>query len=177
MPLPQGPPGDHPIVLSVNGADHTLTCEVDATLLETLRDGLGLTGAKYGCGEGRCGACVVLLNGRPTPACITPTLTAAAVAITTVEGLATGDTLHPVQQAFLDTGALQCGYCTPGMVVAAVALLRDTPSPSRQQITKAMQAHVCRCGVYGRVVAAIQLAAERIGARSSAGRAADGATA
>ena len=158
------PADAQPITLTVNGAQRTVTCDSDATLLEVLRDDLGLTGAKYGCGEGRCGACVVLMHGRPTPACITAATTATSATLLTVEGLAQGEggALHPVQQAFLDTGALQCGYCTPGMVVAAVALLDENPRPSHPQIVAALQAHVCRCGVYGRIIAAVQLASTRM---------------
>jgi aerobic-type carbon monoxide dehydrogenase small subunit (CoxS/CutS family) len=158
--------------LTVNGARHAVDDGGDTSLLEVLRDRLGLTGAKYGCGEGRCGACVVLLDGFPTPSCTTPLADAAGKEIVTVEGLAeaeeaiaTGDgaRLHPVQQAFVDVGALQCGYCTPGMIVAAVALLRENPRPSQDEIVAHLQPHICRCGVYARIVAAVRLAAERLG--------------
>jgi nicotinate dehydrogenase subunit A len=165
------------VILRVNGRARALggpawaDAAEDVSLLEALRDGLGLTGAKYGCGEGRCGACVVLLAGKPTPACVTPLSDAVNTEITTVEGLGANGTLHPVQQAFLDTGALQCGYCTPGMIVAAVALLRDNPQPTRQQVVDAMAAHICRCGVYGRIIAAIQLAAARMNTAPEGGAA------
>ncbi|HET7769895.1 MAG TPA: (2Fe-2S)-binding protein [Chloroflexota bacterium] len=148
--------------LTVNGTAHTLTEREGVTLLEALRDRLGLTGAKYGCGEARCGACVVLVRGRPVASCVTTLAEAAGADVTTIEGIAKGDALHPVQQAFVDVGALQCGYCTPGMIVAAVALLDETPRPTRAQIVEALDAHLCRCGAYARIVQAIQLAAERM---------------
>jgi aerobic-type carbon monoxide dehydrogenase small subunit (CoxS/CutS family) len=156
--------------LTVNGTRHAVAEDGGMPLLEVLRDRLGLTGAKYGCGEGRCGACVVLLDGLPTPSCITSLTDASQREIVTVEGLAEangtsaagdGTRLHPVQQAFVDVGALQCGYCTPGMIVAAVALLRQNPQPSEAEIVAHLQPHVCRCGVYARIVAAVRLAAER----------------
>ena len=148
--------------LTVNGAEHALAEHEGVTLLEALRDRLGLTGAKYGCGEARCGACVVLLRGTPVASCVTPLNEAAGADVTTIEGIATGDTLHPVQQALIDAGALQCGYCTPGMIVAAVALLKENPRPTRAQIVAALDAHLCRCGAYARIVHAIQLAAHRM---------------
>ncbi|HEU5318743.1 MAG TPA: (2Fe-2S)-binding protein [Chloroflexota bacterium] len=148
--------------LTVNSTPHRLDGPPEVTLLEALRDRLGLTGAKYGCGEARCGACVVLLDEKPVASCVTTVGDAAGKRVTTVEGLAEDGALHPVQQAFVDADALQCGYCTPGMVVGAVALLRETPRPTREQIVAAMQYHVCRCGAYARIVAAIQLASERM---------------
>jgi len=147
------------VTLFVNGATHTLQMEGDARLLTVLREELGLTGAKYGCGEGQCGACTVLVGDRAVRSCITAARTVAGQPITTIEGLAEGDRLHPVQQAFLDAEALQCGYCTPGMIVSAVALLRATPRPDRPQIVRAMNGNVCRCGAYSRVVAAIEAVA------------------
>ncbi len=150
-----------PLRLTVNGAPHELRDAPDTPLLEVLRDRLGLTGAKYGCGEAQCGACVVLLDGQPVPACITTIASAAGRAVTTVEGLAPDGELHPVQQAFIEADALQCGYCTPGMVVAAAALLRATPRPNDAQIMSAMQSHLCRCGAYARIVKAVHLAAQR----------------
>jgi aerobic-type carbon monoxide dehydrogenase small subunit (CoxS/CutS family) len=151
-----------PFRLTINGAPHELGEAPDVSLLEVLRDRLGLTGAKYGCGEAQCGACVVLLDGQPVPACITAIASAAGREVTTVEGLTVDGELHPVQQAFVEADALQCGYCTPGMVVAAAALLRATPHPTHTQIVAAMQSHVCRCGAYARIVKAIDLAAERM---------------
>jgi nicotinate dehydrogenase subunit A len=147
--------------LSVNGTTRTLELDADARLLTVLRDVLGLTGTKYGCGEGQCGACTVLAGDRAVRSCLTPVRAVAGQPITTIEGLATGDRLHPVQQAFLDAEALQCGYCTPGMIVSAVALLRATPRPDRAQIARAMNGNVCRCGIYSRVVAAIEAVASQ----------------
>ena len=150
---------------TVNGARHTLTEPDGVSLLEVLRDRLGLTGAKYGCGEARCGACVVLLGGRPVASCVTSLAEARGEDVVTIEGVAGLQPhlpLHPVQQAFVDVGALQCGYCTPGMIVAAVALLKHTARPTRAQIMEALDPHLCRCGAYARIVQAIQLAAERM---------------
>ena len=151
-----------PFTLTVNGAPHDVIEPPDVSLLEVLRDRLGLTGAKYGCGEAQCGACVVLLDGQPVAACITTIATARGREVTTVEGLTADGDLHPVQQAFIETDALQCGYCTPGMVVAAAALLRAAPRPTDAQIVAAMQSHLCRCGAYARIVKAVHLAAERM---------------
>jgi nicotinate dehydrogenase subunit A len=147
------------LTLVVNGATHEMDVEADARLLTVLRDVLGLTGTKYGCGEGQCGACTVLAGDRAVRSCITPAGAVAGQRITTIEGLASGDRLHRVQQAFLDAEALQCGYCTPGMIVGAVALLRTTPKPDRTQIVRAMNGHICRCGIYSRIVTAIEAAA------------------
>jgi aerobic-type carbon monoxide dehydrogenase small subunit (CoxS/CutS family) len=147
--------------LLVNGTRRRVEADAQESLLSVLRNAVGLTGAKYGCGEGQCGACTVLLDGRPTRACVTP---ASAIgpktAVTTIEGIADGERLHPVQQAFLDADALQCGYCTPGMIVEAVALLRRNPRPDDAAIVEAMQAHVCRCCTYPRIVRAIRDAAK-----------------
>lgn len=149
------------IHLRVNGAGYDLEAEPDADLLGVLRDTLGLTGPKYGCGEAKCGACMVLLDGQPHPACFTPVAEAQGKDVTTIEGIAPGDTLHPVQQAFLDEDALQCGYCTPGMIVSSVALLREHPLPTEPQIVQALQRHICRCGTYRRILCAVQRAASQ----------------
>ena len=146
-------------VLTVNGREHAVDVAPGATLLEVLRDELGLTGAKLGCGEGRCGACQVLLDGRAVPACRTPIEAAADRVVVTSEGLGDG-VLTAVQAAFLAEGALQCGFCTSGMVIAATALLARTPDPSDAEIRAALADHLCRCGVYGRVVRAVRRAAE-----------------
>lgn len=151
-----------PIVLAVNGREHRLTVDPARSLLEVLRDDLGLTGCKYGCGEGQCGACTVLLDGAPVRACLTTVGAAAPRTVRTIEGLADGDTLHPVQQAFLDAGALQCGYCTPGMVLASVALLAREKTPSEQDVKQALQGHLCRCGTYQRIVTAVTAAAQKL---------------
>ena len=155
--------------LRVNGATHEVQAEPTDTLLSILREDLGLTGSKYGCGEGQCGACTVLLDGQAVRSCVTRVSAAAPKAITTIEGLAEGDRLHPVQQAFLEVEAFQCGYCTPGMIMAAVALLRANAAPSEQDIVRAMNGNVCRCGTYPRIVQAIRLAAGRTRPAGSAG--------
>lgn len=148
------------IVLNVNGAHMSVNASADEPLLTVLRDRLHLTGTKYGCGEGQCGACTVLLGGRPVRSCRTRISAVGTQPITTIEGLEQNGKLSPVQQAFLDEGALQCGYCTPGMIVAATALLRAAPHPTEEQIVGLMNGNVCRCGTYPRIVAAIQRAAE-----------------
>jgi len=153
-----------PIVLSVNGREHRLELEPGRTLLEVLRDDLGLTGTKYGCGEGQCGACTVLLDGQDTRSCQVPVGTADGRAIRTIEGLADGDRLHPLQQAFLDHGALQCGYCTAGMIVSAAALLLRSKKPDAAAIRRALHGNLCRCGTYPRIVAAVMQAAAAVAA-------------
>jgi aerobic-type carbon monoxide dehydrogenase small subunit (CoxS/CutS family) len=147
--------------LRVNGAAARIDAAPDRMLLSVLRDDLDLTGTKYGCGEGQCGACTVLVDGRPVKSCITRVGDAAGKEIVTIEGLARGGKLHAVQQAFLEADALQCGYCTPGMIVSAVALLSRDANPSREQIARMMEGHICRCGVYGNILKAISLAAGR----------------
>ena len=147
-----------PIELEVNGRHRKVEVEQSRTLLSVLRDELALTGAKYGCGEGQCGACTVLLGDRAVRSCQTPVSAAVGHPIITIEGLERGGRLHPVQQAFLDEGAMQCGYCTPGMIMAAVALLRANTTPNEQQIVEGMEGNVCRCGTYPRIVAAVQRA-------------------
>jgi aerobic-type carbon monoxide dehydrogenase small subunit (CoxS/CutS family) len=146
--------------LDVNGAKRTIDVDPDRSLLSVLRDVLDLTGSKYGCGEGQCGACTVLLNGLPTRSCITPAKTASGKTIITIEGLARNGDLHPLQKAFLATDALQCGYCTSGMIMSGAGLLQKNPRPTTAEITKAMQGNVCRCGTYSRIVAAVQMAAK-----------------
>lgn len=145
--------------LYVNGREAPIDAEPNRTLLSVLRNDLGLTGAKYGCGEGLCGACTVLVDDSAVRACITPVKAVAGKRITTIEGLARQDRLHAVQQAFLDTGAFQCGYCTPGMILSAVALLRENPTPGEAEIKTFLEGNICRCGTYPRIVAAVRLAA------------------
>ena len=128
-------------------------------LLWVLRDELELTGTKYGCGEGQCGACTVLIEGAPVRSCITPASTVAGKEITTIEGLEQNGKLHPVQDAFIQADALQCGYCTPGMILSIVGLLKKTPRPTEPEIRRALQGNVCRCGTYPRIIAAVQMAA------------------
>jgi aerobic-type carbon monoxide dehydrogenase small subunit (CoxS/CutS family) len=144
--------------LTINGQPRRVEAPGERSLLSVLRNDLELTGAKYGCGEGQCGACTVLVDGRLRRSCITPIESVAGRQITTIEGLERDGRLHPVQQAFLDDEALQCGYCTPGMILAAVALLTRNPNPPVEEIVRAMDGNVCRCGVYNRIVAAVQRA-------------------
>jgi nicotinate dehydrogenase subunit A len=142
--------------LDVNGGSHKLPSEPDRPLLYVLRDELGLTGAKYGCGEGACGACTVLVGGEAVRSCVTSLSEVAGKRLTTIEGLEDKGELHPVQQAFLDAGAMQCGYCIPGMILGAVALLRKNARPNDGEIVQSMNGHVCRCGTYSRIVTAIK---------------------
>jgi aerobic-type carbon monoxide dehydrogenase small subunit (CoxS/CutS family) len=150
---------DAGIEIVVNGTRHRVEAGPETPLLSVLRDDLGLTGTKYGCGEGQCGACTVLLEGVAVKSCITRLSSAAGKHITTIEGLASGGVLHPVQQAFLRAGAMQCGYCTSGMIVAGAALLANKPDPSEQEIRQSLEGNLCRCGTYPRIVAAVRMAA------------------
>ncbi len=147
------------LVLHVNGVEHRVDAAPEETLLSVLRNRLALTGTKYGCGEGECGACTVLLDGRPTRSCRTPAAKAAGRKITTIEGLERNGALHPVQEAFLKEEAFQCAYCTSGMIMSSVALLDANPNPTDADIVRAMNGHVCRCGTYNRIIAAIKSAA------------------
>ena len=149
------------ILLRVNGKDHPLQAADDEMLLYSLRERLNLTGTKYGCGEGQCGACTVLLDGRPVRSCHTLASFAAGRKITTIEGLENNGRLHKVQQAFIDEEAFQCAYCTPGMIMSAVGLLASNPKPSHEEIIRGMNGNICRCGTYGRIVAAVRRAAEQ----------------
>jgi aerobic-type carbon monoxide dehydrogenase small subunit (CoxS/CutS family) len=151
--------------MTVNGKAVEATTDPARPLLEILREDLGLTGVKYGCGEGACGACVVLMDGRRTPTCNLPVSRAQGKAITTIEGLADGDRLHPVQQAFLDENAFQCGYCTPGMILTAAALLAENGAPTDQEIVDAMNGNVCRCCGYVTTLAAVKRAAQLMDSR------------
>lgn len=146
--------------LNINGAKKPIDADRERSLLSVLRDDLGLTGAKYGCGEGECGACTVILDGRRVRSCITRVGTVEGKPIRTIEGIATGDKLHPVQETFLECGAMQCGYCTPGMIVSAVGLLEAKPEPTRDEIVQGMNGNICRCGTYTRIVAAVEKAAK-----------------
>jgi aerobic-type carbon monoxide dehydrogenase small subunit (CoxS/CutS family) len=152
--------------LRVNGRTHEIEGEAGDSLLSVLRYDLGLTGSKFGCGEGYCGACTVLLDNQVTRSCTARLAAVAGKPVTTIEAVAEGDRLHPVQDAFLETEAFQCGYCTPGMVIATIALLRAHPNPSDQDIARLMDRNVCRCGAYPRIVQAIKLAAERMRSRT-----------
>ena len=148
--------------LQVNGRTHEVEAEADDSLLSVLRDDLDLTGSRYGCGEGQCGSCTVLVDNRAMRSCVTRVSAVATAQIVTIEGLAVDGALHPVQEAFLEVEAFQCGYCTSGMVMAAVALLRVNPSPTDADIVRAMDRNVCRCGTYPRIVQAVRLAAGRL---------------
>lgn len=152
---------DTAVTLRVNAVTRTFTADPDRPLLDVLREEFQLTGTKYGCGEGRCGACTVLLDGQPAPSCVTAVSAAHDRNITTIEGLAQGEVLHPVQAAFLEAGAMQCGYCTPGMILSAVALLREKPTPTDDEIVSAMNGHICRCNGYAKITNAIRRAAGR----------------
>ena len=152
--------------LTVNGQSRTLSCEPDAPLLDVLRQELGLSGPRFGCGLGLCGACFVLIDGEPRSSCDLPASAAEGRQVTTVEGLPDGDILDPVQQAFLDEQAAQCGYCTSGMVVSAVALLRRTPSPTEQQVREALDGNLCRCGAHRRIIGAVMKVASGAAGRS-----------
>lgn len=147
------------ILLSINRQTHTVDADPQSSLLTVLRDHLDLTGSKYGCGEGQCGACTVLIDGKAVRSCITKIGTIGEKQITTIEGVADGDKLHPVQQAFLDEEAMQCAYCTSGMIMSAVSLLAANRHPTRDQIVDFMDGNICRCGTYPRIVNAIQKAA------------------
>jgi len=148
------------VKLRVNGSVHEVDADPERSLLSVLRDELDLTGTKYGCGEGQCGACTVLVDGKPTLSCQLPVGRAEGKRITTIEGLAKDGVLHPLQQAFIDLDAMQCGYCTPGMILAGVALLAKNRAPSDAQIVEALEGHLCRCGTYQRITAAVHQAAQ-----------------
>jgi aerobic-type carbon monoxide dehydrogenase small subunit (CoxS/CutS family) len=139
-------------------------------LLAVLRDELGLTGSKYGCGEGQCGACTVLVEGQAVRSCVLRLSAVSGKSIITIEGLATAGHLHPVQDAFLEAEAFQCGYCTPGMIMATVGLLHSNPNPSAEDVARLLNGNVCRCGTYSRITEAVKLAATRVKAGSGAGR-------
>jgi len=147
------------LTLLVNGTERKVEAQAGEPLLWVLRDGLGLTGTKYGCGEGQCGACTVLLDGKPVRSCRTAAESATGKKILTIESLAENGKLTPLQQAFLDEEAFQCGYCTPGMIMSAHALLSATPQPSDEEIIRQMNGNICRCGTYPRIVAAVHRAA------------------
>ena len=151
------------IQLAINGKSYSVETDAQTSLLTVLREHLDLTGSKYGCGEGQCGACTVLVDGKSQRSCITRVGTVSGKQITTIEGLATGEQLHPVQQVFLDEGAMQCAYCTSGMIMSAVALLKKNPSPNESEIIDFMDGNVCRCGTYSRIITAIQKAAKMQG--------------
>lgn len=148
------------MVLNINGINREVTVEPDANLLSVLRNHLDLTGSKYGCGEGACGACMVLINGKPMPSCITPVIGTAGKEIITIEGLEKNGRLHPVQQAFLTADPFQCSYCASGIIMSSVALLKSNPAPTEEDIVAGMNRNICRCGTYPNIVKAIKLASK-----------------
>lgn len=150
------------ITIVINGEPKKADAAPGESLLELLRGPWDLTGAKYGCGEGQCGACTVLLEGRAVKACITPARLASGKRVTTIEGLARNGRLHPVQEAFLETQAFQCGFCTPGLIMGAAALLETKPKATEAEIRQALDGHICRCGTYPRIVQAVRLASARL---------------
>ena len=155
--------------LRVNGRAHEVEAEAGDTLLSIIRYDLGLTGSKFGCGEGHCGACTVFIDGQPARSCVTRVEAAAGKPVTTIEGLEDGARLHPVQEAFLEAEAFQCGYCTPGMVMATIGLLKQSPDPSEQDIARLLDRNVCRCGAYARIVRAVRMAAARLKSQAGSG--------
>lgn len=149
------------LVLTVNGVTHEVDPPPSASLLSVLRDDLGLTGTRFGCGSGQCGSCYVIADGRAVASCLIPARQAAEREITTIEGLAQGDHLHPVQEAFVAEDAMQCGYCTSGMIMAAKALLISNPTPTEDEVRDYLSGNICRCGTYQEVMAAIRTLAEK----------------
>jgi aerobic-type carbon monoxide dehydrogenase small subunit (CoxS/CutS family) len=147
-------PGPTDVALTVNGKAVTVRAAPRRTLLDTLREGLALTGTKKVCDEGTCGACTVLVDGRPVYSCMTFAVACEGKSIETIEGLATDGELHPVQRAFIDADAFQCGFCTPGQIMSIVALLRDTPAPTEEEVQRAVAGNLCRCGAYPNIVKA-----------------------
>lgn len=157
------------IRLTVNGREVECDTDAETRLLDLLRETLALTGTKEGCGEGECGACTVLLDGRPVNSCLIPAPAANGKSVLTVEGLATSEALHPIQQAFVDAGGVQCGFCTPGFIMSSHALLKRNPDPTEDEIRTALEGNLCRCTGYERIVAAIRLAADRMRTRCTEG--------
>ncbi len=153
------------IGFTINGERRKLAVESNELLLNVIRGNLGLAGTKYGCGTGECGACTVLMDGEPVLSCLTLAVAADKKKITTIEGIGTDENPHPLQQAFVESGAVQCGYCTPGMILSAKALLDKNPDPTEDEIKRAIEGNLCRCTGYVKIIEAIKLAAERMGGR------------
>ncbi|MEM3420944.1 MAG: (2Fe-2S)-binding protein [Candidatus Hadarchaeum sp.] len=154
------------IEFTINGRKRKVFVKPKDLLLNVIRDELGLKGTKYGCGTGECGACTVLLDGKPVLSCLTLAVAVNGREITTIEGIGTDENLHPIQQAFIDAGAIQCGYCTPGMIISAKALLDRNQNPTEEEIRRAIKGNLCRCTGYVKIIAAIQLAAKRMRGKS-----------
>jgi len=152
-------PNTYPLTMTVNGQQITIEVEADELLVDALRDRLGLTGTKVGCNEGECGACTVIMDGEAVLSCLIPALRAQGRELVTIEGLSAGETLHPLQQAFVEHGAVQCGYCIPGFVLSAKALLDRDPHPDRDQIKEAIAGNLCRCTGYVKIIEAIEAVA------------------
>ena len=148
------------MVLNINGKDYDIAVEESVDLLSVIRNDLDLTGSKYGCGQGSCGACMVLVNGKPAKSCVTMAASLAGKAVVTIEGLEKDGSLHPVQQAFLETDPFQCSYCAPGMIMTAVTLLKNNPQPTDTEIIAAMNGNICRCGTYPNIITAIRRASK-----------------
>jgi aerobic-type carbon monoxide dehydrogenase small subunit (CoxS/CutS family) len=154
------------IRLTVNGRPYEREADAETRLLDLLREDLHLTGTKEGCGEGECGACTVLIDGRPVNSCLVLAPQVDGADVLTIEGIADGDRLHPIQQAFVDAGGVQCGFCTPGFIMSTYALLNEVPDPSDDEILTALEGNLCRCTGYGKIVEAVRLAAERMRGRA-----------
>jgi aerobic-type carbon monoxide dehydrogenase small subunit (CoxS/CutS family) len=159
---PRGDRMNQSVTLTVNGVKHVLTVDAERLLLDILREDLQLTGTKYGCGEGLCGACTVLIDGKNVRSCREKAVNHHGKSITTIEGLARGEALHPVQEAFIAEGAMQCGYCVPGMILATVALLEKNPRPTEEQVLSAMNGNICRCNNYLKILRAVHHAAGKV---------------
>ncbi len=153
-------PNNYPLTMTVNDRQVAVEIEADELLVDVLRDRLGLTGTKIGCNEGECGACTVIMDGEPVLSCLVPALRAQGREITTIEGLSHGDTLHPLQRAFVEHGAVQCGYCIPGFIMSAKALLDVNPRPNRDEIKEAIAGNLCRCTGYVKIIEAIEAVAQ-----------------
>jgi carbon-monoxide dehydrogenase small subunit len=152
-------PKTYPLTMTVNERQLTVEVEADEILVDVLRDRLGLIGTKIGCNEGECGACTIIMDGEPVLSCLVPAMRAQGSTIITIEGLSHGDELHPLQQAFLDHGAVQCGYCIPGFILSAKALLDRNPHPTRDEIKEAIAGNLCRCTGYVKIIEAIEAVA------------------